>query len=371
MSASLPLVNDLAALFLEQRPLLDVRAPVEFNEGAFPHCTNLPLLSDDERHQVGLRYKQQGQDAAIHLGYALVDAESKADRIAAWAAWANAHPDGVLYCFRGGLRSRLTQQMLAEDAGIVMPRVAGGYKAMRRFLIDMLDVQAARQNLLLLGGRTGCGKTDVLQTLPNALDLEGIAHHRGSAFGRYAQGQPTQINFENALAIRLLQLAHAPMTLLEDEGRAVGGRDIPLSLFTPMSRAPLIVLEAPMAERVAQSFKDYVVDGLHEFQRMYCADEGFARYFAQVHASLDRIQRRLGGQLYKELKQTLTVGLHGYAAGDAATLHEFVRRLLVEYYDPMYDYQISHKQERIVFRGEREEVLHWLAQQEMLEGRRA
>ena len=65
MSASLPLVNDLAALFLEQRPLLDVRAPVEFNEGAFPHCTNLPLLSDDERHQVGLRYKQQGQDAAI------------------------------------------------------------------------------------------------------------------------------------------------------------------------------------------------------------------------------------------------------------------------------------------------------------------
>jgi len=362
----LPLVSDFAALFLEQRPLLDVRAPVEFNEGSFPHSTNLPLLNDEERHQVGVRYKQQGQDAAIELGYALVDAPSKAARITGWAAWAKAHPDGVLYCFRGGLRSRLTQQMLADEAGIVVPRVAGGYKAMRRFLLDTLLTQAARQNLLLIGGRTGCGKTDLLQTVPNALDLEGIAHHRGSSFGRYAVDQPTQINFENALAIRLLQLAAVPCTLLEDEGRAVGRRDIPLSLFTPMSRAPLIVLEAALEARVAQSYKDYVVDGLHEFQGMYCADESFARYSAHVHASLDRIQRRLGGQRYQEMKHLLEAGLHDLAAGDGALLHEFVRRLLLEYYDPMYDYQISLKQERIVFRGEREAVLDWLEKQGML-----
>jgi tRNA 2-selenouridine synthase len=363
---TLPLVSDFAALFLGQRPLLDVRAPVEFNEGAFPNTINLPLLSDDERHQVGIRYKEKGQDAAIELGYALVDAPSKAARIAGWAAWTKAHPDGVLYCFRGGLRSRLTQQMLANEAGMVVPRVAGGYKAMRRFLLDTLDTQAARQNLLLIGGRTGCGKTDLLQTVPNALDLEGIAHHRGSSFGRYALPQPTQINFENALAIRLLQLANAPCTLLEDEGRAVGSRDIPLGLFTPMSRAALIVLEAPLAVRVAQSFKDYVLDGLHEFQGIYCADEAFARYSAHVHASLDRIQRRLGGQRYQEMKHVLEAGLQDFAAGDAALLHEFVRRLLLEYYDPMYDYQINRKQERIVFRGEREAVLEWLKRHDRL-----
>lgn len=366
MKGALPLISDLAALFLEQRPLLDVRAPVEFNEGAFPHTINLPLLTDAERHKVGICYKQHGQDAAIELGYTLVDAPTKAARIAGWAAWARAHPDGVLYCFRGGLRSRLTQQMLAEDAGMVVPRVAGGYKAMRRFLLDTLVTQAARQNLLVIGGRTGCGKTDLLQTLPNALDLEGIAHHRGSSFGRYALPQPTQINFENALAIRLLQLANAPSTLLEDEGRAVGSRDIPLSLFTPMSSAPLIVLEATLEARVVQSFKDYVLDSLYEFQGMYCADEGFARYSAHVHASLDRIQRRLGGQRYQDMKCLLEAGLHDFAAGDAALLHEFVRRLLLEYYDPMYDYQISRKQERIVFRGEREAVLEWLEKQGML-----
>ncbi len=367
MKSSLPLVSDFAALFLEQRPLLDVRAPVEFNEGAFPNTTNLPLLSDEERHQVGTRYKQQGQEAAIALGYALVDAPTKAARIAGWAAWAEAHPEGVLYCFRGGLRSRLTQQMLADEAGVVVPRVAGGYKAMRRFLLDTLNVQAARQNLLLIGGRTGCGKTNLLQTLPNALDLEAIAHHRGSSFGRYALPQPTQINFENILAIRLLQLAGAPCTLLEDEGRAVGSRDIPLSLFTAMSHAPLIVLEASISERVAQSFKDYVVDGLHEFQGMYCVDEGFARYSAHVHASLDRIQRRLGGQRYLQMKSMLDAGLKALQQDDdVAILHDFVRRLLLEYYDPMYDYQISRKQERVVFRGEREAVLDWLKQHDRL-----
>ena len=148
MNTALPLETDLRALFLSQRPLLDVRAPVEFAEGAFPHASNLPLLTDEERHQVGIRYKQQGQDAAIELGYALVDAPSKAARIAAWASWARQHPEGVLYCFRGGLRSRLTQQMLAQEAGIIVPRVAGGYKAMRRFLLETMQQEATRQKTL-------------------------------------------------------------------------------------------------------------------------------------------------------------------------------------------------------------------------------
>ena len=363
MSPSLPLLSDFGALFLEQRPLLDVRAPVEFKEGAFPHTTNLPLLTDDERQQVGTCYKQQGQNAAIALGYALVDAKSKAERIAGWAAWARQHPDGVLYCFRGGLRSRLTQQMLADEAGVIVPRVAGGYKAMRRFLLDTLATQPRQQPLLLLGGRTGCGKTDLLQSLSNSVDLEGIAHHRGSSFGRHAQAQPAQIDFENGLAIRLLQLREAPSLVLEDEGRAIGSRDIPHSLFVSMSAAPLVVLEAGLEARVQQSFKDYVLDALHDFQRMYCQDEAFARYSAHVHASLDRIQKRLGGVRYREMKILLDAGLSALQDDDVSLLHEFVRRLLVEYYDPMYDYQISRKQARMVFRGEREAVLEWLAQQ--------
>lgn len=362
----LPLVSDFSALFLSQRPLLDVRAPVEFAEGAFPHATNLPLLTDDERHQVGLRYKQQGQDAAIALGYQLVDTQSKAQRIERWAAWAQANPDGVLYCFRGGLRSRLTQQMLADDAGIIVPRVAGGYKALRRFLLDTLSTQAAHQNLLILGGRTGSGKTDLLHMLPNALDLEGIAQHRGSSFGRHARAQPTQINLDNSLAIALLQHRQRASTplILEDEGRTIGSRALPVPLYQAMQQAEMILLETPLEQRVEQSFNDYVLTSLAEYCQLYGDDDGLIHYAAQVRASLERIQRRLGGLRHQQLKTLLDDGLHALNQGDAQALRPFIRRLLVEYYDPMYDYQISHKQARILFRGERAAILDWLQQHE-------
>ena len=116
--------------------MLDTRAPVEFVKGAFPGAVNIPLMNDAEREQIGLRYKQQGQDAAIALGHQLVSGETKAARIRAWADFAHRHPDGCLYCFRGGLRSRIARQWIQEEAGIDYPRVAGGYKAMRGFLLE-------------------------------------------------------------------------------------------------------------------------------------------------------------------------------------------------------------------------------------------
>ena len=103
--------RDYAGLFLGDIPLLDVRAPVEFAKGAFPTASNLPLLDDDERHRVGIRYKQQGQQAAIDLGNELVSGRKKSARLDAWREWHRAHPDGYLYCFRGGLRSRTTQAL--------------------------------------------------------------------------------------------------------------------------------------------------------------------------------------------------------------------------------------------------------------------
>ena len=132
-----PAVDDFRALFLDGRALLDVRAPVEFAKGAFPGAVNVPLLTDAERHEVGVRYKRRGQDAAIALGAELVDERERSDRVARWQAFAEAHPDGALYCFRGGLRSRITRHWLAE-AGVELPLVTGGYKAMRAFLIAEL-----------------------------------------------------------------------------------------------------------------------------------------------------------------------------------------------------------------------------------------
>lgn len=356
---TLPTTSDLARLFLEDVPLLDLRAPVEFAEGAFPLAENLPLLTDEERHRVGIRYKEEGQDAAIELGYRLVSGEEKARRIEQWADWARRHPDGVLYCFRGGLRSRLTQQMLAEEAGIVVPRVAGGYKALRRFLLDTLAARSVSQPLVVLGGRTGSGKTDLLQMVDNALDLEGIAHHRGSAFGRHATPQPVQINIDNAVAIRLLRFTGNMPVLVEDEGRAIGSREVPHALHAAMQLSPLVLLEESVEAREEQSFKDYVLDRLAEFRRLHGEEEGFSRYADQVRDSLARIHRRLGGLRHRELTGLLEEGLVAFAAGDDAGMREFVRRLLVEYYDPMYDYQISTKLDRVVFRGDREAVLEW------------
>ncbi len=355
----LPVVADYARLFLDRVPLLDLRAPVEFAEGAFPCADNIPLLTDEERHRVGIRYKEQGQDAAIELGYRLVSAEEKVRRIALWADWARKHPEGVLYCFRGGLRSRLTQQMLAQEAGIVVPRVTGGYKALRRFLLNTLEARAAAQPLVVLGGRTGSGKTQLLQQVDHALDLEGIAHHRGSAFGRHATPQPNQINIDNTIAIQLLRLASSPAVLVEDEGRAIGSREVPHVLHLAMQQSPLVLLEESVAVREEQSFKDYVLDNLIEYQRMHGPEQGFALYAAQVRANLARIHKRLGGLRHRQLSGLLEEALAAFASGDAQGMREFIRRLLVEYYDPMYDYQIGKKLHRVVFRGEREAVLAW------------
>lgn len=358
---ALPVTSDYTRLFLEGVPLLDLRAPVEFAEGAFPCADNIPLLTDDERHRVGVCYKEQGQDAAIDLGYALVDDEEKARRIERWSSWSRSHPDGVLYCFRGGLRSRLTQKMLAEEAGIVIPRVTGGYKALRRFLLDSLAVRASTQPLMVLGGRTGSGKTDLLRTVPHAIDLEGIANHRGSAFGRNVTPQPAQINIDNTVAIQLLRLQSAPKVLLEDEGRAIGSREVPHVLHAAMQSSPLVLLEEGLDAREAQSFKDYVLDSLASYRLHFGVDEGFRRYAEQTRASLARLHKRLGGLRHQQITGLLDEALNAMLSGDDAGMREFTRRLLVEYYDPMYDYQIDKKADRIVFRGDRGAVLDWWA----------
>ena len=133
---SLPLINNYKQLLLDYTPMIDVRAPVEFATGALPASINLPLMTDDERHQVGLRYKNNGQDSAIAMGHQLVHGEIKQQRVQAWQDFIQANPSAVLYCARGGLRSQLTQQWLAE-AGIDCPRVEGGYKSLRGFLYSI------------------------------------------------------------------------------------------------------------------------------------------------------------------------------------------------------------------------------------------
>ncbi len=364
---NLPIVTDIASIFLDQRPMLDVRAPVEFEQGAFPGAENRPLLTDEERHRVGIRYKQAGQNAAIELGYELVDAKEKARRVAQWQAFAEVHPHGLLYCFRGGLRSRLTQQMLFEEAGITYPRVAGGYKAMRRFLLDALETQAADAPLIMLGGRTGVGKTPFLTRFERYLDLEGRARHKGSAFGREPEPQPMPIDFENQVAIDLLRLRHrAPEEpiLVEDEGKMVGARLVPPTLFERMRLSPLVVIERPLDERVEQSLKDYIFDLEAGYRRVLATDAtgASARVREHILGAIERVAKRLGGVRHAKVRGMAEEALDAwYGQDDVQGLRDLIRVMLVEYYDPMYDYQLANKRDRIVFSGTPEAVAEELA----------
>ena len=201
-TVDLPAIDDLKQLLVSGVAMLDTRAPVEFELGAFPTSCNLPLMSDDERRVVGTCYKTSGQDAAIELGHKLVSGLVKARRVESWLHFFKQHPEAVLYCFRGGLRSRITQQWLSEH-GVGVPRVQGGYKALRRFVLEQLEQLPQCYQALVISGRTGSGKTRFLQHYQQKTDLECLANHRGSAFGPQVTPQPTQIAFENALAVDL------------------------------------------------------------------------------------------------------------------------------------------------------------------------
>lgn len=356
--ASRPDTSDYLNLFLNDVPLMDVRAPVEFSKGSFPNAENAPLMNDEERHRVGICYKEKGQDKAIELGHQLVAGDVKAQRIEAWKRFVARHPDGYLFCFRGGLRSRLTQQWI-KDAGMDYPLVKGGYKALRRFLIDSLDQLIDSEDFCILSGRTGTGKTRVLLDLPNPVDLEGLANHRGSSFGRQVTPQPSQIDFENHLAVAMLKAHHqvGGPVYLEDESRLIGRCALPEHLRARMSESPLLILEQPMAERVDIIRTDYVEHMLADYIARDGEEAGWLNFRDYLLSAIDRIRKRLGGARHQELRTLMEQALEQQErTGDTSGHHLWIEALLTDYYDPMYDYQLSQKQGRILVRGGPDEV---------------
>ncbi|WP_320822502.1 tRNA 2-selenouridine(34) synthase MnmH [Reinekea sp.] len=357
-------IDDFPSLFLQDRPMMDVRAPVEYAKGAFPSSHNLPLMEDGERQAVGTCYKEQGQAAAIEMGHQLVQGDLKAQRVEAWLAFVAQHPDAVLYCFRGGLRSRISQQWLSE-AGVDLAMVDGGYKALRAFLLEQLHARLQSDPIRVLSGATGSGKTEVIRSVDQAIDLEGLANHRGSAFGSTGSSQPAQIDFENAWSVAWLKLtARSPgPVLFEDEGRLIG-RVAVLPEFLVLSKgSPIVKLTVPLEQRIQRICRDYFQDA---YQRHRAQGEDVALAYLDEFArgALRRIQKRLGGVRFGQLIQCLDVGLVDLANGRGwAHFEALIALLLSDYYDPMYDYQFAAKAKHTLFEGNHQEILQWLAQQ--------
>jgi len=356
-------------LFLEDRPLIDTRAPIEFQRGSFPSAVNIPLMTDDEREQVGICYKEQGEQAAVALGHKLVSDTTKEERIAAWIEQVKRQEHAALFCFRGGLRSQTVQSWLATS-GYQVPVVNGGYKALRSYLLASLEECVSQLNLIVIGGRTGVAKTALLNQAQDTLscpvvDLEGLAHHRGSAFGKRAESQPTQINFENHIAIELLKLracGHQQM-IMEDESRLIGRCALPLTLQEKLREAPLVILEASLEDRVHHSWENYILSNYREQVALCNSDEvAFTAFADALKLSLGNIRKRLGGAQHQELAKVMEAALLAHQQGDPEPHKQWIEVLLRDYYDPMYDYQLKSKQRHVVFRGNFTEVLEFLSQ---------
>ncbi|MFW5444518.1 MAG: tRNA 2-selenouridine(34) synthase MnmH [Methylococcaceae bacterium] len=355
--------DDYQRIFLEDIPMMDVRAPIEFDKGAFPNSQNIPILNDQQRQDIGTQYKNEGQDAAIELGLELATPEIRKQRLEYWKQFIKAYPEGYLYCFRGGLRSRTTQAWLKED-GRDYPLIKAGYKAMRTYLLQQLDFSVQQIPFVKLSGFTGSGKTRVLIKTDFHVDLEGLANHRGSAFGSDLNDfQPTQINWENQLSIACLKYRHhfpSSGLLLEDEGKRIGRNIIPDAFYKKMEDSPSIFLECELEHRIVIIREDYISSNWPLYQQQYqqLANEKFSSF---VLDNLARIKKRLGGVRYKEINASFTLALeHLFETGESHLFDQGISRLLLEYYDPMYQYQLQQQQEDILFRGTEPEILAWV-----------
>ena len=305
----------ISAFLQGSGPVLDVRAPAEFAQGHIPGAINLPLFSDEERAAVGTTYKQQGRQAAVQLGLELVG-----PRLASLGASLSSHAAAAgeaplrLHCWRGGMRSG-SVAWLASSLDLPVQLLEGGYKAYRRWVLELLEQPWP---IHLLGGRTGSGKTDLLLALQQQgvaiVDLEGLAHHRGSSFGNLGlPPQPSNEHYENRIAAVLDGLRGAEQIWVEAESVQVGRCRVPVGLWRQMQQAPLLEIRRPLEERLRQLVAVY---GVQDPQELLEATQ--------------RISRRLGPQRTAAAVEAI----------ERRDWREACRQML-DYYDRCYDHELE------------------------------
>jgi tRNA 2-selenouridine synthase len=314
MQGASPLL-DVNAFLAAEGPIVDVRSPGEFEQGHIPAAANLPLFSDQERAELGTAYKQQGRQVAVQLGLKLVGPKLP-DLAQALLELAEAGKTLRLYCWRGGMRSG-SMAWLASTLELPVLLLQGGYKSYRRWVLETFEQPWP---LLVLGGRTGTGKTDLLLALRQrgeaVVDLEGLANHRGSSFGGLGlPPQPSTEHYENLLAASLTASAGQAPIWLEAESAQVGRCRIPAGLWRQMGEAPAVEIQRPMAERVEQLVSVYGNQGEEP-----------------LRLATERIARRLGPQ------RTATA-LGAIASQDWAA----ACRQMLDYYDRCYDNELSRR----------------------------
>jgi len=297
---------------------VDVRSPGEFTEATIPGAVNIPLLRDDERAQVGKVYKKEGADKARELGLTLVSPRLP-ELVREFSGLVRQGPV-VVFCWRGGLRSKSMTSVL-ETMGLPVVRLTGGYKAYRRFVNNYLN-RPLPHKIVVLHGLTGVGKTEVLlhlqQSGVSAIDLEGLAHNRGSVFGNIGMPpQPSQKMFEGRLATELRRVEKTGYAVVECESRRIGRIILPQSMVDGMREGLHILLYCSMEKRVERIVEIYAT--------------GSDRNRELLREAISSLERRVGKAKVAELQ----------AMVDEGRFAEVAVYLLREYYDPLYRYPNS------------------------------
>ena len=307
----------------EKYIVIDVRTPAEFAKGHLPNAMNIPIFTNEERIEVGTLYVQQGRTIAIKQGLDFVGPKMRSfiENVEQLME-ESATKEILVYCWRGGMRSG-SMAWLFEMYGFSVTVLKGGYKAFRRFTLQILEQPFP---FIILGGYTGSGKTHILQQLhqhgESVIDLEKLAGHKGSAFGWLGEPyQPTQEHFDNTLTLELLRCAKAKRIWLEDESRRIGSVNIPMCIWNRMRESPLLVANITKEQRILNLLNDY---------DSFTTDE--------LMDSLVRLRERLGGAASKEAEDALV----------KRNLRRVVEITLV-YYDKFYRRSMEQRENSRVF----------------------
>ena len=302
-------IEDFASYAL----IIDARSPHEYAEDHIPGAVNLPVVDDAQYAEVGIQHKTDKHRAyLIGVEYAL---RNIADQIRPLISRYTPRDRMLVYCFRGGKRSRLWADNL-RTIGFDVDLLAGGWKHYRRWVREGLEALSGRFGYRVLCGPTGCGKTRLLHELrrqgEQVLELEELANHRGSLLGALpGQRQPTQKMFDSLLLQAMRGLDPTRVVWLEAESKKIGNLQLPDRLFERMHASPVIHIEAPMAERVRLWREDY---------------PHFAQDPEAMVAKLEPLKPLVGGE-------TLA---HWHELARAGRVDELFESVMVGHYDPCY-----------------------------------
>ncbi len=296
----------------QQLPVVDARSEGEFEQSRIPGAVNIPILNNAERIFVGTLYKTAGAEKATLKGFELVG--PRFHLIQKEALQLFPAKKLILYCWRGGMRSQILSWLLTQ-VGFEIFRLEGGYKTYRSFTFSWVRKPFP---ILILGGRTGVGKTMLLHQLKargeQVLDLEGLANHKGSSFGSIGQpAQPTVEQFENLLAEALREINPLKALWVENESRKIGRIILPDTFYEQMTQSPRIEVEKSDAERIthiAQEYADLDQD--------------------ELLAAVQRLHKRLGGDRTQQALEAIR-----------AHQPELWIDLLLGYYDKSYEFDLQ------------------------------